>query len=170
LSISFLSVFSICFQHTVISVSNKEQRCFRVQRFSGTELKMDKAQVYKFLAARGEHAIPHGAYVITRLVYASALHKWHYLQALPNISQRTKSAFHYSFWQMNTIVMGFLFILGKIAIILSYSQYPSSSIKAPMDLCYRIACRNTVGCYLQALRNILAENELCRVILPVLSH
>jgi hypothetical protein len=89
---------------------------------------------------------------------------------LPNISQRTKSAFHYSFWQMNTIVMGFLFVLGKIEIILSYSQYPSSSIKAPMDLCYRIACRNIVGHYLQVLHNILAEAKLYKVILPILSH
>jgi hypothetical protein len=61
--------------------------------------------------------------VSTRLVYASALHKWRYLRALPNISQRTESAFHYLFWQMNTIFMGFLFVLGKIEIILSYSQY-----------------------------------------------
>ena len=165
-----MSVFNICFQHTVISVSNKEHRCFRVQRFSGIELKMDKAQVYKLLVARGEHAIPHGAYVSIILFYASALHKWCYLQVLTNISQRTKSAFHYSFWQTNTIVMGFLFVLGKIEIILSYSQYPNSSIKEPMDLCYRISCINTVGRYLQALRNILAEAKLCRVILPVLSH
>jgi hypothetical protein len=59
--------------------------------------------------------------VSTRFIYALALHKWHYLQVLPNISQRTKYTFHYSFWQMNTIVMGFLFVLGKIEIILSYS-------------------------------------------------
>jgi hypothetical protein len=52
--------------------------------------------------------------VSTILVYASSLHKWHYIQVLPNISQRTQSAFHYSFWQMNTIIMGFLLFLGKI--------------------------------------------------------
>jgi hypothetical protein len=47
-----------------------------------------------------QHACDHIfniAYVSTRLVYASALHKWRYLQVLPNISQRTESTFHYSF-------------------------------------------------------------------------
>jgi hypothetical protein len=108
--------------------------------------------------------------ISTIFVYASTLHKWSYLQVLPNISQRTKSASHHSFWQMNKIVMGFLFVLGKIEIILSYSQYQSSSIKASKDLCYWIACKNIVRHYLQALCNILAEAKFCKVILPVLSH
>ena len=152
-------------------VSIEGHRSKQIAEVKGWENPQDKALKLKYLLEpHRKESIPHGAYVSTRLVYASAFHKWHYLQALPNISQRTKSTFHSSFWQMNTIVMGFLFVLGKIEIILSYSQYPNSSIKSPMDLCYRIACRNTVECYLQALRNILAQAKLCRFILLVLSH